>query len=1181
MNFTPEQQTAIDLTDRDILVSAAAGSGKTAVLTERVIKKLTGNNPVMANTLVIVTYTVAAAAELRERIHSSLLSLIEKNPTNKLLSSQLLLLEKARISTIHSLCSGLIRENFYDLNLELNVGFRMMDENELSILKKQVIEDYFEERYNEKNSAFLELVEFFCYAEDTPLVNLVTKLYDYILSFSQPFLWLDTALDKLSGIECIKDYCYYNVLKSTINEKLAIAISLYRQGIALMGDDEKLVKAYKSAFLSDIVVIEQARDRIMSDDYNGFSKLLQSFVPARLGGVRGFEDKELQESIKTCRENAKSVIKKVVSDFCFDEAEFVEQVSVLHRHTSVLFGIVKDIYNEIARVKLAKNALDYSDLEHFTLKLLSVEDDNGQLQKSNVATSLSEGISEIMVDECQDINDVQNTIFTMLSRGDNLFMVGDVKQSIYRFRKAMPQLFIDKRNRQPVYSPSHQSNEADPTAVTILLKNNFRSRDSVTDSVNALFRQIMCSEVGEVIYNDDECLIPAAHFPEYKESVSELHIVSQQYIGEDESDEQSDTSRISVDAAYIAELIDGMVRSEYKVTDKRTGKLRPCSYKDFAILLRSTKGKSESYIKALGSRGIDGFCSTSSGYFNTNEVSLILSLLRVIDNPLRDFHLLAVLLSPIFSFSPDEVASLRLVDRGATLYGNLKALAFMGDEKASYTLSLIDRFRQEISISSVDQLIESIYTTTDILAIMEATNYGSQKGVNLRLLLDYSRAFLSMSDSSFSGGGLVGFLRYIDRCIDEGKDFDGANTVSESADVVQIVTIHSTKGLEYPICILADCAKKFNFMDLNERYQLNSEYGFCMNYKDEEYNKEVKPVHLNLIKEKARLETISEEQRLLYVAMTRAREKLIMVVTCKDGEALCDNWEGRIKGEDKKRLSLSILSSATSFADWIIPAYLRDPSTVNIIHANPKAVTEDELNLTKSYTSLPDPETISLLKHRLGYEYPYLPITDVVAKVTVTTLAKSKSNSLIEFSDMPEFMREQTATPAQKGTALHAFMQYADLFSDDFTLQGEFTRLVEQRFITPHDLELIDCDKVTMFLQSDIYKRMRSSKRLMREYSFIYEINPYEVASTLPSGYEDEMVVTQGIADCVFFEESGIVILDYKTDKTHDEKLLIERYYNQMRYYKDALEKIFSLPVKECILYSLEMGKAINVAIKN
>lgn len=1187
MNFTTEQQQAIDVYGRSILVSAAAGSGKTAVLTQRVIKKLTDpKNPIMADTLVIVTYTVAAAAELKERIYSALLEKINNDPLNKLLSSQLLLLEKAKISTIHSLCSSLIKENYHTLGLSSN--YRMLDENELSIIISQTIEDYFEDQYQDNNMTFLSLVNFFCQDQDTPLMELVQKIYTYIRSFAIPFAWLDIQLNKLNNINSITDYIYYDKFRSILLSKLHTAILKYHEGLLLIGDDEPLVKAYKFGFNSDLEVLETAQSMLQQGDYERFYIILSTFSPARLLPVRKYDDKEHLELIKAKREVAKKIIQQISTQYLFTNDEFITQSHTLYKQTKTLFDIVKTIYKGIDRQKLDKNVLDYSDLEHYTLKLLTTELPDGTLVKSDFAKGLCTSFNEIMVDECQDINDVQNTIFNMLSNEqNNIFMVGDVKQSIYRFRKAMPQIFIDKRKSQPIYSPV--SKILDSTSpISILLKENFRSRKDVTDCVNHLFGQIMCEQVGEITYNDEEQLIPSAQYPPNERAVAQLHIVSQEYLGEqddfdndeiNENFEDKDTGRTAVDAHYIASLIQNMVVTKYQVTDKQTGLLRPCSYSDFGILLRSTKGKSEIYIKALNKFGIDAFCNTTAGYFNTNEVGLLLSLLKVIDNPLKDYDMLCVMLSPIFMYSPDEVVDVRLVDKDASLYTNLLKLDENGDLKATQTIDLIRKFRQDISISSVDKLIESIYETTDIIAIMEATNFGIQKGTNLMLLLDYARIY-----EESSGGGLVGFLRYIDRCIEQNKDFESANTISQSADVVKIVTIHSTKGLEYPICILADCSKKFNLMDLNNRYQLNSEYGFAMNYtyRDHRTNLDIKTIHSNIIKEKARLETISEEQRLLYVAMTRAREKLIMVVTTKYGQKLIERWERTISSLNAPHLTalpVDILSKATSYADWLLPAFLRATQLyqIDLVIANPTLNTAPDEGLIDNV--LPDENIVLQLEGLFSKEYAFSPLVDIVAKSTVTTLAKSQNLRLEPTQPAPKFMLEQNdnASPTQKGTALHEFMQFANIFSDNFNINLELVRLVDNQFISPHQATLIDLNKIDIFLSSNIYQRMKSANQLFKEYSFIYEIPIKDIYDDLDNTYDNERLVIQGIADCVFIENDKIIIVDYKTDRTNSSDELIERYYNQMKYYKQAMERVFNLPVNQCILYSLHMGREIIV----
>jgi ATP-dependent helicase/nuclease subunit A len=799
-------------------------------------------------------------------------------------------------------------------------------------------------------------------------------------------------------------------------------------------------------------------------------------------------------------------------------------------------------------------------------------------EKTEIAKELSESFDEIMVDECQDINEVQNLIFKVLSKNEqNIFMVGDVKQSVYRFRKAMPKLFIDKKNRFPKYNPeTHQRN----SNALITLENNFRSRSEVCDTVNYIFSQIMSEHMGEIDYNEEESLVPAAKYEPYEEACSEVHILN--YNKEDERE------KAVVEIHYIGNLIKRMIAEGYLVQDKNG--MRKCTYRDFAILLRAKKEKGRIFANELNAMDIPCFSDSTEGYFNEYEIMVTLNLLRVIDNPLLDVCLLSVLMSPMFHFSADAITKIRLAARNVPLYIAVNQCAQNGDAQCKEFIDILNSLRQKAATVKTDEIIQEIYDKTDFLSLCYAMGNGEQKDANLRLLLTYAKQYESIGNS-----GLSGFLRYIERVIENKQDFSCANTISQNANTVKIMSIHSSKGLEFPICILADCGKKFNKTDLNRSYQFNSELGFGMKITDQQALKSYINLPYEAIRLQTEKETISEEMRVLYVALTRAKEKLIMVMTMEKAYEKVARLASSLPS--KKKLSPYDVYSASSYADWILSATLRHESFLNIrneinvtnvplIPGNFKmkgyivnTTEQDAMSAVavKEKTAAPDETILEELQRAFSFQYPNQELTQIPAKLTVTKLAKEQRDAEIVLKAEPSFLQKQGITPAMRGTILHSFMQFADYKYAKENLDGEIARLVEQEFLTKEQAEALNIPKIQAFLQSPLFARMEQAQKVLREYKFLHFINASEVDETLSQPYQEEKILMQGIADCLLFENDGIVLVDYKTDYVEDEQVLIDRYYDQLRIYKQAVESAFHQTVKQCLLYSLHLEREIEV----
>lgn len=1181
VKFTPAQQDAIDVRDGNILVSAAAGSGKTAVLTQRVIGLLTGDSPVDADRLVIVTFTVAAAVEMKQRIEKKLSALLEEQPENQLLQTQQTLLSRAHISTVHSLCSELVRDHFEQLGLP--ASFRVAEENELGVIKSDLLDEVMEQCYGEQDPDFVGLCDRFAGKDDRRITGMVMDAYNFIRSYPYPLSMLDRFEALYRDTRPFLETQWGKELFAVSVQSLQEAKALLTGALERMAGDDKVAKQYQPAFSQDLEQVCLVLRCLEEGDWDRAVSVLRHWEKKRLGSVRGYEDKEFLDSLKGMRAESETLTASLRDRYLIaTEAEYRQDLEELSQTAKPLFQLVRRFYHRMEEEKLSRGILDFSDLEHNALRLL-VEHRDGSYRKTAAALELSQFYEEIMVDECQDINLVQNLIFWAISKGSgqipdqgdevltdskNLFLVGDVKQSIYRFRNAVPTLFVRRGTLFPTYSPqSHTPGSCGK----ISLQNNFRSRTQVTDGVNFFFSRVMTGQLGEVDYGEQEALVPSASFVECSQAGAELHLLSSAQQPEEDKQEKTD-----LEAAYVASLIEKMVLSGYPVQEG--DHLRPCRYRDFCILLRAKKGKTERYVEKLKEAKINCYADMSTGYFDSFEISVMLDLLRVIDNPLLDIPLFSVLVSPMFGFTADDAAAIRLVDKKAPLYLNLQSLAEAGDIKCGEFLATLSLLRQQALILPTQRLIQKIYDETGFVFVVESMVSGDQKRANLRLLLSYAESY-----ESIGYRGLSGFIHFIDRAIERGEDFSCANTVSEKADVVRVMSIHGSKGLEFPICIVADLGKNFNLTDVNKNYLFHPEAGFGMTIRHPEEHKEYSNLPLEAIRLCSRRETLSEEMRTLYVAMTRAKEKLILVGSCPDPEKLAARCR-------TGRLEPFFLLRQRSYLEWLVSAMaggrqmaeafpqlaLAGKEELPFDIFCPQAQAGEEAEAEEIlFTALPDPEILRKLEASIQYQYPYEELSRLPAKVTVTKIAKERQGDQTQELEELSLDDSGALTGAQRGTILHSFMQYADFTAAQQDLEGEIRRLIGEGYLTQREGEALNRKKIRAFFRSRLFERMQKADRLYREYAFLYEIPAGEVQPELSAGFAEEKVLMQGIADMVMEEPDGIVIVDYKTDRLPDPAQILEKYADQLRIYRQALGEYFDLPVKECLIYSLYLEKEI------
>lgn len=1178
-SWTQSQQDAINARGGTLLVSAAAGSGKTAVLVQRVIERLTDkDHPSDADHLLVVTFTKAAAAEMRERISQRLSELLAQDPANTNLRRQQILLTRANISTIHSFCSELVRENFYKLNI--SPDFRISDDNEMAVLRADAITRVLEQYYAQDDSVFSELVEAFSSdRDDSRIIQTVDSLYDFVRSHPFPKKWLaEKAAMYRAGVPAAQTDWGKTILKFACGAA-DYCISLTNHSLLLMQEDEKINEAYRDAFESDLAELNALKDIAVSGEWDTIARRVNSIAFARLKTLRGYNENELKIRLNSCRAQVKSAVGKLSKLFCVTEEECGQDLARLAPMVAKLFEITEAYSDTLDVLKAERRAADFGDLEHWALRLL-VRDTPQGYERTEDAVEYGRRFDEVMVDEYQDTNEAQDMLFRAVSQNEsNLFMVGDVKQSIYSFRQAMPKIFLNRRSSFPQYDRN-----LDQYPAYLVLDKNFRSREEVTDAVNFVFGQLMSPEAGDIAYTGQERLVAGAEYAPQENCETQLEIIDSSI---DESDD--DDAMELVESRHIAELIHKTIHSGFLVTDG--GKQRPATYRDFCVLLRSANKYAPEYAKELQLNAVPAWADTAGGFFEAAEVKVMLSLLRVIDNPIQDIPLLAVLMSPIYGFTADDMGDIKLKGKGQSLYLAVLSYAKENQLAAAFVRDM-EQYRALAATMPSDGLINLLYQKTGYLNMVQTMRNGELRLANLRLLLEYARKY------ECSGyNGLSGFIRFIDRLQKQQSDLAPASSVSEAANVVKVMSIHKSKGLEFPICIIAGCSRRFN-KDRGDAL-LHPALGLGVKLKDNDTLCRYTTLPREAIALEMERESMSEELRILYVAMTRAREKLILLTTVKDLDKTLGGLAAQLTSHPQ--IQPYVVRSAANISDWLLSCALRHPSGQElrdralaqndiicrdtqknwVIHISPPPQQLEQPDMESSSIEnkapelQPNAELLYTLGERIDYVYPYGGLLGVPAKVAASELASEEFAEQFAVLSRPAFMGSSGLTPAERGTALHAFMQFADYAAAAKNPQKELERLVEKGYLTAEQGKAVDMKRVTAFFAGDIAKRILASQNVMREFRFTVEIPASTVKPGLDAALGSQPVVLQGAVDCAFEENGKLVIVDYKTDKTASADELWQRYRMQLDLYRCAMEQSTGLPVKECMLYSFHLNSTV------
>lgn len=1170
-NFTPEQEQCIHSHGGTLLVSAAAGSGKTTVLVQRIIARLTDPvHPVDIDRLLIVTFTRAAAAEMKHRLASKLSELIAANPHDLRLQRQQLLLPRAAIETVDSFCGRLVRENFH--LLDIPPQFRVGDEQQLSLIKTEALSEVIGECYAENDSDFRELASMLSDSRsDTLLMSTVERLYDFLQPHPDPDRWLDERATVYTEPDMFGDGTWTRVVLVHIEDNLSKAERLLRTALPLAEGDAGLYTNYAPTLNDTLQFTERAIGLCRTGEWDALLHAFRTYTPVR-PGQKKVTDGALRDRVKALREEANKIIKKQAELMGGTEEQCRQDLRDTQRLVLKLYDVTRRFSRRFLEKKKAVRLLDFSDIEHYALNLLLCTDNDGHTAPSPLAQELSEQFEEILVDEYQDTNALQDALYVALSRKErNLFFVGDVKQSIYGFRQAMPELFLRRRRAYPKFE-----NEQYPGTIT--LGNNFRSRDEVTDSVNYVFRQLMSDKISGMDYDENEALKRSAEYPASNGHEPEFLIVDTTPVDGDKID--ADVAEAEAIARRIQELVGTLTVGSDS---------HPLRYSDCCVLLRSRR---PAFAKVFQRHGIPVAADDTGAFFNTAEIRLALSLLRCIDNPLQDVPLAAWLMSPLCGFTPDDMTAIRLCRPKTALYNALTAARTKASDpvlqqRCRDAVAFLDKYRTLACQMTVDRLVLRLYEDTALPELMSARADGARRRNNLQLLQDQCCRF---DQSGFRG--LSSFIRYIDRLQAQGIELPGSASAS-AEDAVHFMTIHGSKGLEFPVVFLAGLGHEFNRMDLTKDLLLHAELGAGIKRRDPvTCNRYVTLPHRALSMAIVDAEC-AEELRVLYVAMTRAREKLCLSMALKKPIDKLSSLAASLGNEPL--LPSFTVRDAKSMGEWLLAALLRHPRATEWRRMMGRedlpllpnetrwrfAVTQPLLLCETDEQEQPlpaaaDPVLTAAIRDRMAYTYPHSALSRIPVKLAASQTSEKALERRFVAEARPAFLSKNGLSPAERGTAMHQFMLFADYAAAKDDTKAEIARLVSRGLLTAEQAQVIDTSALSVFFSSSLYERMSHSPQCLREFPFTALRPAYELDPALENE-DGEYMVMQGIADCVFYEEGELVIVDYKTDRVKTDRELLERYTTQLSIYRKSLSEALDAPVRECLLYSFALGRTVRV----
>mgnify|MGYP004523275403 FL=1 len=1147
------------------------------------------------DSILIVTFTNAAASEMKERILEAIYKKIEENPEDSHLQRQITLLNKANISTIHSFCLEVIKNNFFEIDISPN--FRIGESSEIELLKMDVLDELFEEKYNLGDKDFLELVETYSsYRGDDDLRTLVLDIYKFIQSSPFPNEWLEKAVEKFNiDINTkFEDTVWGEILINNYLEYID-ETKLNLQNLVELLDTNFELEKYSKVLKNDIENLEQIKTNNWDDLISKISNFKFGTWPT---------DKKVTSNIKDSAYERRKNINKKFNDkkkeiIKYTSKEAVEDIVFTYNYLKILKNIIIEFSEKFSQKKKEKNIIDFSDIEHFALKILVKKDEKGNYIPTDVAKNYMSKFSEIAIDEYQDSNLVQEYILSKISTGKNVFMVGDVKQSIYKFRQARPELFLEKYNSYKL-----KENKTGEDSLKIQLFKNFRSRDSVLNLTNIIFEEIMSKELGNIEYNENEYLNLGASYPERNDVKAECYLINlkdeqqdewdmyEENLEEETEENSEPVEKNMLESKFVASKIQELIESNFQVYDIKQKQYRNIKYKDIVILLRATSNVAPIYEKTLAEAEIPVYSDSSSEYLESTEIQTIMATLKIINNPMQDIPFVTVLRSMIGGFTDNELVEIRLVDRHCNFYGCMQKAILQVDsnlrKKIENFLGKIEKWREEQEYLSLDELIWKIYEETSYYEYVGLMKNGSLRQANLKMLFEKAKAYES---ASFTG--LFNFINFIEKIKTSSGDLDAAKIIGENEDVVRIMSIHKSKGLEFPVVFLCNSSKQFNMNDLKNSVLLDQDLGIGPKYIDYRKRIEYNTLAKEAIKLKVKNENISEEMRVLYVALTRAKEKLYITGTSKDAEKDIKEKEETAEIFKNKKISKLTMQKFLSYIDWIELVYsknkekMKDYFEFNIINKNEiienENIEENKEKLSKIINNKLE-KTNKLDKkilEKLNWKYKNEELTKIASKMSVSEIKKNKSSSEDKqeiIMQTPKFIAEEKVSASRKGTLIHLCMQRLD-YRKEYTysdLKEMAAELEAKKIITSLEAENININKVLNFTKSKIYEELKTAKLVEKEKPFYINVPSKEIYG----GKTENPVLVQGIIDLYYInKENELVLLDYKTDyvENKNENVLKEKYKVQLELYKKALEEALNRKVDRIYIYSTYLDKEIEI----
>lgn len=1196
MEWTREQKKIIELKNSNILVSAAAGSGKTAVLVERIINFVINENEDIDKFL-IVTFTNAAANGMKQKIQKSLVKSIQSGKNKSHLKKQLNLLNKANISTIHAFCIDVVRKNFHIIGIDPN--FRIGDPNEIDILLQESLEEVLERAYTEKSDNFVKLVEGFTKNRgDSELCELIKDMYHFILSFPDPLAWLKESVDMLKvGHDELESSLWMKAVRENVSMLLEGAIESLKQAKELSQESDGPLP-YVDALIEDLYNVENISN-LLNNDFEKFIHSVHCINHPRLGQLRGknkencSEEKQLE--VKSLRDEYKKLIdsiKKLIPNKTLKD--FAEDINYMYFPMLSLYDIVVDLGETFKTKKMEKSMVDFSDVEHYALEILKNKEIGDMYRKK---------YNYIFIDEYQDSNGLQETLIEQIKRSNNLFMVGDVKQSIYRFRLADPSIFIKK---YMMYQKNEESSEA--LNVRVDLMKNFRSRKEILDGTNYLFKKIMSEKIGEIEYTEESFLNSGTEFNISDENYIELDIIEKNTEDDEDLDEDIKAMKTAeIEAKFAVKKIKELIKQQTYIPQSE--EFRKIEYKDIVILMRSVSNWSEIFEEIFEEEGIPFYFDGGAGYFETIEIKIIINLLKIIDNIRQDIPLLSVLRSPIGKFTTEELIKIRIMSPNLNYIEAVYAYKNKGNDylsdKLQHFIEKVESWKKKSRYMHLNDFIWEILMETGYYYFSGVLPKGNIRQANLRLLTDKAFDF-----EKTSMRGLFNFLRYIEKLSVSSGNVSTAKTLGENDNVVRLMSVHKSKGLEFPVVLMCGLNKKFNRVDIAKNILKHKTYGIAPKYinPDERIYKETFP--RLALKNVIKVENLSEEMRVLYVAMTRAVDKLILIGTVNKIESKVKRWK---KGATKYNIYIS-----ETFMDWICSSLYNHKDFKEIKQMFGDNDCKFEINnlsskwkvnrYTLSDINYEDSEKINdrikiineisefkskinsrhndVIQERLNWKYEYVKSVNVPSKLSVTDLKMLKGNEF-EYvqhkvpllKDIPAFKEDKVEfTKAEIGTIVHFVMQHLNLNCDLSydNIKSQINDMIKKKLLTEKEANVVDVKKIVQFFNTNIGSRMKISPAVKREVPFVIKKQADEIINSLD---KNDIILIQGIIDCYFYEGKEVVIIDYKTDDIAQMglKAIKEKYKPQILSYKEAVEKITNKKVKSCYLYLFDIDEAIEI----